>query len=391
MKQIFSAFALLMALTLFGQEIKFQDANFQTLLANAKKDNKLIFVDAYASWCGPCKLMAKNVFTKPAVADFYNTNFINAKIDMEKGEGVALAKKYDVKAYPTYLFINGDGEVIYRGTGYYQENDFINIGKESMDPTKQLSVLKKRFESGEKNPEFLKSYIKAFAFSDPASAQSAAERLFAQKSPSEPLTPEELGYLFALTKDSNSPLFRIIESRKAELTKVIPEAQFDMMLNKYREASLMSVAYNKETKMLDEQKYLSEAKKIMPEAQAKKELLKVKMMLAKRDKDNAKLAKLATEYYGDGTHVSFTSEELNSIAWDIFETSSDPAVLKTAVKWAEQSVKKEESYYNTDTLANLLYKTGDRKNAKIWAQRSIELAKKSGEDYQSTQELLDKL
>jgi uncharacterized protein YyaL (SSP411 family) len=58
----------------------------------AKKENKLIFVDAYASWCGPCKLMVKNIFPLKTVGDYYNSHFINAKIDMEKGEGIELAK-----------------------------------------------------------------------------------------------------------------------------------------------------------------------------------------------------------------------------------------------------------------------------------------------------------
>ena len=71
------------------------------MLEQAKKENKLIFMDCYTSWCGPCKMLAKEVFTDPDVAAFFNEKFVNAKVDMEKGEGPALKKQYGVNAFPT--------------------------------------------------------------------------------------------------------------------------------------------------------------------------------------------------------------------------------------------------------------------------------------------------
>src|SRR6218665_412054 len=102
------------------QSIKFEDSDFATILSKAKAEKKLVFLDAYAAWCGPCKLMDKNVFTLKTVGDYYNANFINAKIDMEKGEGRDIAKKYSVYSYPTYLFLNGDGEVVAKNLGYME-------------------------------------------------------------------------------------------------------------------------------------------------------------------------------------------------------------------------------------------------------------------------------
>ncbi|MGO4709461.1 thioredoxin family protein [Chryseobacterium sp. 2TAF14] len=109
---------LFLAAIAFAQGIKFEEGNFKSILAKAKKENKLVFIDAYAVWCGPCKLMVKNIFPLKPVGDYYNANFVNAKIDMEKGEGIDLAKKYNVKVFPTYLFINGDGEEVHRTIGY---------------------------------------------------------------------------------------------------------------------------------------------------------------------------------------------------------------------------------------------------------------------------------
>lgn len=99
---------LLFTVFAFGQGIQFENSDFKTIIAKAKKENKLIFLDAYTDWCTPCKMMVKNIFPLKSVGDYYNANFINAKIDMEKGEGIELAKKFGVKVYPSYLFINVD-------------------------------------------------------------------------------------------------------------------------------------------------------------------------------------------------------------------------------------------------------------------------------------------
>jgi thioredoxin 1 len=109
--------------------IQFTTISFQEALKLAKKEKKNIFLDAYASWCGPCKMLKRNVFTQQEVGDFFNKNFINMAIDMEQGEGPQLAQKYRVQAYPTLLFINDKGEVVGNAVGYHKAEDLIAVGK----------------------------------------------------------------------------------------------------------------------------------------------------------------------------------------------------------------------------------------------------------------------
>lgn len=109
--------------------ITFTKGSWKELLAKAKKENKLIFLDAYTTWCRPCIMMAKNVFTLNEVADYYNQHFINVSMDMEKGDGPAIAKKYKIKAYPDFLFVDGDGKLVYRSSGYQEAPEFIATGK----------------------------------------------------------------------------------------------------------------------------------------------------------------------------------------------------------------------------------------------------------------------
>jgi thiol:disulfide interchange protein len=109
--------------------IKFTEASWKEILQKAKAEKKVIFFDAYASWCGPCKMLQKNVFTQKSVGDLYNSKFINVKMDMEKGEGQSLSAVYPLEAYPTLMFIDGNGRVLKKVVGGMSAEDLIALGK----------------------------------------------------------------------------------------------------------------------------------------------------------------------------------------------------------------------------------------------------------------------
>ena len=114
-----------------GEGINFHHGNWQSVLAKAKAEKKLIFVDAYAVWCGPCRMMAANTFPQKAVGDFFNANFINYKFDMEQGEGPEFRAKYGVSAYPTLFFINAEGKVVHKDLGYKTPEQLIQTGTDA--------------------------------------------------------------------------------------------------------------------------------------------------------------------------------------------------------------------------------------------------------------------
>ncbi|MDO9185187.1 MAG: OmpA family protein [Bacteroidia bacterium] len=127
--------------------IRFEKTKWKQVLEKAKKEKKIIFLDCYTSWCGPCKWMEKNVYNNDTVADFYNSSFICVKMDMEKDEGFDLAKKYNITSYPTMLYINATGEVLHRTCESTKALDFIENGRNALDPQKQLLTFKDQFNS----------------------------------------------------------------------------------------------------------------------------------------------------------------------------------------------------------------------------------------------------
>lgn len=98
--------------------IKFSKISFEKAIKQARSSGKLIFIDVHTSWCGPCKEMAKTTFTDSEVGKVFNQRFINLKIDAEEdADGPMISKAYTVSAYPTLLFINGEGKLVRKLVG----------------------------------------------------------------------------------------------------------------------------------------------------------------------------------------------------------------------------------------------------------------------------------
>lgn len=156
--------ALAFAFPSFAEEggVNFVEGKtFAEILQLAKQENKLVFMDCYTSWCGPCKMMTNKVFPQKVMGDYFNPRFICCKFDMEKGEGVDLKEKYQVKAFPTFLCLDGEGNVLHRVVGgddkceaFIKRVDAVNTGN-------SLAVLSKRYENGDKDRQFLLRYLQA--------------------------------------------------------------------------------------------------------------------------------------------------------------------------------------------------------------------------------------
>lgn len=151
----------------YGQKgISFEDISWMEALEKAKRTDKLIFVDAYTSWCMPCKLMDQEVFNLDSVGYFFNANFINLKIDMEKDPRKSIGRMYPVGSYPTYLFVDGKGEEIHRSGSRMDAGAFLTQARFALSPEFSLSAMKKRYESGDRNNNLLFKYALALKRKD---------------------------------------------------------------------------------------------------------------------------------------------------------------------------------------------------------------------------------
>jgi thiol:disulfide interchange protein len=114
--------------------IQFFEGSYDAALAKAKAENKLLFVDIYASWCGPCKRLKATTFRDPEVGAYFKEHFIAIAVDGEKGEGPALVQKFGLKAYPSLYWVKADGSVANQNVGFVNASQLLNLSKAQINP-----------------------------------------------------------------------------------------------------------------------------------------------------------------------------------------------------------------------------------------------------------------
>ncbi|MEG1120046.1 MAG: thioredoxin family protein, partial [Bacteroidales bacterium] len=167
MKKIFLITVLaLVSLGLYAQEnkgVKFEQGTLQQALNKAKSNKKgpnLVFLDCYTTWCGPCKYMSNTIFPMEAAGKYFNANFVNIKIDMEKGEGPELAKRFKLTGYPTFIILSSDGNEIGRVVGSNELDPFIRSVEKAKDIENSVEYLNGVFEKSKTSDNAI-NYVEA--------------------------------------------------------------------------------------------------------------------------------------------------------------------------------------------------------------------------------------
>ena len=212
-----------------GQFISAQGIKFiQDDLAQAKErataDNKLIFIDAYTSWCGPCKRLSKNVFPQEAAGTFFNKEFVNLKMNMEKGEGPSFAKKYKITAYPTLLVIDADGKEVHRVVGAPKLDGLLEFGRAAsgrQDKSAEWAIL---YDNGDRSYETIYNYVSTLNDADKSSGKITNEYL---KTQSDLSSDDNLKFIYAATYESDSKVFDLLIENKKKIVALVGASEVD--------------------------------------------------------------------------------------------------------------------------------------------------------------------
>lgn len=378
---------LALAGSVAAQGIDFQKGTWAEIKEKAAKENKAIFVDAYASWCGPCKWLSAEVFPQEAVGEFFNKNFVCYKLDAEQGEGPDFAKTYGIAAYPTLFYFNAKGELVHRTVGALEADGLIDAGKAALDPERQLYALKKRYEGGERDPKFLLTCAKALMDGGESEAGAeVAKAYLATQSKDKWATKENFDLIVQIPAEATEESFLYILKHKADFVKATnDEATVNAYIDYVFLAPTFMFIENQDKKSMDAAK-----KEIAKQAGAESDRI-----LAKADyyyhasqglnsKNFKYIATYLDKYSNDWS-------ELNQMAWSAYETIKSKSQLEQALKWVEKSISMESLFYNQDTKAALLLKLGRYQDAKTAAEEAIRLANEAGEDASGTEGLLEEI
>ncbi len=366
-----------------SSQISFIDNDLKRALEEAKRGDKLIFIDAYTTWCGPCKMMDREVFTDSTVAAFYNRSFVNLKLDMEKGDGLATAKKYQVRAYPSFLFIDASESLVHRGLGYQPVPRFLDLGQEATDPSRQIGTLAKSYDRGDRSTELQYNYALALLRSGDKKGHEIAESYLEQEE--NWATKKNMDLIRRMVRSYEDPYFNFMVQKKHLFIKEYGEGFYNSAFQ-----NLLRRHYLSQIDKVNLKEVKAEFQKTFTASQAMPlyDLFTLDYYDAKGEK---KAYVTAARDYVKKYEAMLSWNTLNGIAWNFYEKIDDPKALKRALKWAKKSVAKQSNHYNNDTLAALYFKLGKQKPATKYAERAIELAKQAGAPFEETKDLLEQI
>jgi thioredoxin-related protein len=442
LKFVSSLLVFLPALSMAQQEgIKFETGlSWQDVQKKATAESKLIFIDCYATWCGPCKFMDQEIYSRNEVGNFFNSHFINVKMQMDKLSNDSstikdwytvadqMAKDYTVNSYPTYLFFSSDGKIVHKAVGTSATGEgFIGKAKDALDPSHQYFTLMANWYSHRQDSVYLTyGIMAAIAASEGKSEKVLADQYF--ECIKDQTNKINLALLERLNISESDIGFQIYLQNVDKINLV--EKKKD-----YVETKVSSIVFKEEVRPLFANKETSfQWRKILGYLENEypslnKDLFSARLlehfqiaiggeldaMIQGRSiqpKDWKRISKLfknrfkdydcgkilsgeRTFYYFDAKsweecgrsaiefvdryHGQLKEKTINDIVWNcVFLHCNNRSTLKNAVKKMESVVKADPDDPNDlDTYANLLYKLGKRKGALVWENRAIATAQKT--------------
>jgi thiol-disulfide isomerase/thioredoxin len=425
----------------FSQGINFRQDDWQNVLMQAKAQKKLVFVDIYTAWCGPCKEMDKKTFTDVSVGDKFNARFINYKVDAEKGFGITLAKRYNVTSYPTCLFVDPSENLIYKQEGLLRASDLVkeaDMVLNNQANAKPLYALDKLYENGRRDTEFLSEYIAVRSLYDRIDNRDLVEEYVKSLAPIQYSADKTLriivnngfiidGKAFELLLKFREKAESLFEGGAEKVNRAFSQSineVFDVAL-KGKNQALFDKALTANLKALpntadrvnDKNKlsfYLA-MKDVNKFSDAAEQYLDQYVMFVQiesiRKQDLWEYEKIMKNYklgirdsVGAGaalyqnlkvnaknTMARLTAAELNEVVKAFYDQVDDKAKLKKATEWAKRSLELVETPDAYHSYAQLMLKMGDKQMAMDIEQKAYDVAIREKLDTQKFTAALEKM
>ena len=355
---------VLFSTSVFAQGIEFFHGTWEEALEKSKAEEMPIFVDCYTSWCGPCKRMAKQVFTQEAVGEFYNANFINVKIDMESKMGRKFGSKYPVQAYPTLYYVDSAGEVLHKIKGGQQAEGLLQMGSFVLGKVDYSAEYAKLYEGGERDPGLIMNYVKSLNKSNKSSAKVANEYLRSQKDMS---TEFNQNFIFEAVSEADSKVFDLLVENKSNITKMHgAQAVEDKIENACYKTAKKAIEFESEDLLIDAQN------KIKAHVPSKtKEFVAVTNLDFHKNLGNSEAYRKCCKDYVK-RQIGNDAKELHELATSLVKSFAyDEAAMKDAEKYAKKASDNEENIKYYLTYASILQTNGKKEEAVKMAKKAL--------------------
>jgi thiol-disulfide isomerase/thioredoxin len=404
---------LISPLTLLAQEkgITFEhNLTWNDILQKAKNEHKYVFVDCYASWCGPCKVMDRDVYTNDSLGEWMNRQFLSIKVQLdstshdnsEVQQWYAVAHQlewdYKIRAYPSFLFFSPDGQVVDKKVGGRDVKGFMEIARAAMDPAQQFYTLLSKYQSLDKvyrQAPKLAGMAKSIG-EDSLAKTIAGDYLKNYLLPlpaTQRWSKDNLGFLndYGSTVKRNDRLFKLYFKDRKMIDEVMNDTAYaDRLINRVVYADIVKPSVQqqgiKTNVEPDWPKLAKTIKKHYGPSYVDNNIVPGKVEYYRSTKQWPLYAKyfvlrmkqVRIDTWPAGGMTCFV---MNNDAFEVFKYSKDKQELEAALSWVDKalSMNDEPNANALDTKANILYKLGRTEEGLKLEAQSASLAPKDKE------------
>ncbi|MES2457406.1 MAG: DUF255 domain-containing protein [Bacteroidota bacterium] len=380
------------------------------VLQKAKQENKYVFLDIYTTWCVPCKVMAKEIFTQAKAGEFFNKSFINVAVQMDvtKKDNAFVkswykdAKKlegtYKIDSYPTYLFLSPNGDLVHtiRG-GSTTVDEFLAKSKLALDPKTQYSSMKREYQMGKRNPEFLLQLISASSQAGEMDSVSTLVNNYLRLDTNWS-SKQNLELIRRHTTKSTDVGYQFLRSNTALMDSVLGKntskyilstIAFDEIIlpliringKKISSGWRSPISYTGELNKNVDWKLMKEKLDISYPDLSEEVFLNAKTLYFQSAGDWKGFCQAVDEYAANKRLLDLS--KLNNYANSVVLSVNDPEICKEAIKWCniiQASTDKSKQPRFLTTYAYLLYKSGQKDAAIKTMEEYFGLIKDADED-----------
>ncbi len=377
------AIALLIGYQLVADGVQFINGSWEEARREAKEQGKFILVDAYTDWCYWCKVQDKETFSRDDVGAFVNERFVPVKINFEQGVGIDLAMKYRVQGYPTLLFFNPEGRFVGRIVGYNSDPAaWMKQVGEMLDPA--LHPVSNA-DPDQLDPGFPAFYLDHFGKNGSRKRSTSEEVETWLDQQRDPYSEVVFNVMACMPTGDKWGTFFL--EHISDYTKAYGQEEVaDIAQNVLAAKAYKAIETGSEEEVMAA---LNQAERYLPEATVKPFRQSIMLEWYGRQEQWDQFAAYGEALFMQGD--SLQSGMANSIAWTLYENTTDQAILKKAAGWMKMVVAKDPEYAYLDTYAALLFATEQLKQAEVWAKKAIEVGEAAGDDVAGTEELLEKI